>query len=174
MFTFTQLQEEQRPWVEHNFSGRPAHQPLLGIVEELGELARAADREEREDAYADIAIFACDYCSAKGWDLADIFTRSELYRRERIPGLMRVDARHFMFIQAADLCHSHLKFEQKIRTGEAHDYAARKALSTLLGELYCTAKDDGLELFAVVEKVWAKVKLRDWKKDSKSAGEVAK
>lgn len=35
------LQEEQKPWVKHNFGDRPSWMPLLGAVEELGELAHA-------------------------------------------------------------------------------------------------------------------------------------
>lgn len=30
-----QLQEEQQPWVKHNFGDRPSWHPLLGIMEEI-------------------------------------------------------------------------------------------------------------------------------------------
>ena len=33
------LQEEHRLWVEHNFPDQEQHQPLLGIIEEVGELS---------------------------------------------------------------------------------------------------------------------------------------
>ena len=39
--TFRRLQDEQRPWVEHNFAGREPWKPLVGAMEELGELAHA-------------------------------------------------------------------------------------------------------------------------------------
>jgi len=74
-----QLQDEQRPWVAHNFPGRQPFYPLLGAMEELGELAHAHLKglqgirhtpEEiklmKQDAVADIIIYLSDYCSAEG------------------------------------------------------------------------------------------------------------
>ena len=75
------LQDEQRPWVKHNFGDRPAWQPLLGAVEEIGELAHAHLKHEQnirtneshienaKDAVADAIIYLSDYCSAMGFDL---------------------------------------------------------------------------------------------------------
>ena len=75
------LQEEQKPWVKHNFGDRPSWQPLLGIVEELGELAHAHLKDaqgirtkedhfkNKKDAIADIIIYLADYCNAEGIDL---------------------------------------------------------------------------------------------------------
>lgn len=81
--TLRQLQEEQRPWVAHNFPGRHAHYPLLGAMEELGELAHAHLKAEqgirqhenhdeaKRDAVADVVIFLSDYCTANGIDFQD-------------------------------------------------------------------------------------------------------
>jgi NTP pyrophosphatase (non-canonical NTP hydrolase) len=83
--TLRQLQTEQRAWVAHNFPGRESFYPLLGAVEELGELAHAhlkalqgirGTTEEHmaaaADAVADTIIFLADYCSAMGFDLESI------------------------------------------------------------------------------------------------------
>ncbi len=82
--TLRELQEQQRPWVEHNFGDRPAYWPLLGAMEELGELAHAHLKEEQgirtnedhvanaKDAVGDILIFLSDYCEARGFDLQEI------------------------------------------------------------------------------------------------------
>jgi NTP pyrophosphatase (non-canonical NTP hydrolase) len=83
--TFARLQSEQRSWVEHNFPGREPYYPLLGAVEELGELAHAhlkslqgirgtqeEHRASAADAVADTIIFLSDYCSAMGFDLQQI------------------------------------------------------------------------------------------------------
>lgn len=43
MLTLKQLQGAQRAWVKHNFPDRTAHGPLLGVTEELGELAECHD-----------------------------------------------------------------------------------------------------------------------------------
>lgn len=80
--TLRRLQDEQRPWVEHNFAGREPFYPLLGAVEELGELAHAhlkalqgirGTAEEHHaakvDAVADAIIFLADYCTANGIDM---------------------------------------------------------------------------------------------------------
>ncbi len=81
--TLRQLQEEQRPWVKHNFPGRHPYYPLLGLMEELGELSHAhlkslqgirtsEDHDAAKiDAVADIVIFLADYCSGNGIDLQD-------------------------------------------------------------------------------------------------------
>ena len=76
-----QLQDEQRPWVQHNFGNRPSWMPLLGVMEELGELAHAhlkraqgirttEDHDAKaRDAVGDIVVYLADYCSATGIDL---------------------------------------------------------------------------------------------------------
>ena len=78
------MQEEQKPWVKHNFGDRPSWMPLLGVVEELGELAHAHLKkaqgirvnenhdENIKDAVADIVIFLADYCSSVGIDLEKV------------------------------------------------------------------------------------------------------
>lgn len=81
MLTLSDLQKQQAPWVEHNFPGREAYYPLLGAVEELGELAHShlkmiqgirGTKEEHlakaKDAVADVVIFLSDYCTAMGFD----------------------------------------------------------------------------------------------------------
>ena len=77
------LQEEQKKWTKHNFGDRPSWQPLLGAVEELGELAHAHLKsaqgirvnerhfENKKDAIADIVIYLADYCTAEGIDFED-------------------------------------------------------------------------------------------------------
>ena len=80
--TFRQLQDEHRPWVEHNFAGREPFYPLLGIMEELGELCHAHLKAlqcirgtpnelhaAKADAVGDAIIFIADYCTANNIDL---------------------------------------------------------------------------------------------------------
>jgi len=82
------VQREQRSWVAHNFGNRPSYYPLLGAVEELGELAHSHLKQEQgirmlegheenaKDAVADIIVFLCDYASARGWDIAEILKKT--------------------------------------------------------------------------------------------------
>lgn len=90
------LQDEQRPWVQHNFGDRPSWMPLLGVMEEVGELAHAhlkkaqgirtnEDHDAKAaDAVADIVIFLADYCSTVGIDLESVVleTWAEVRKRD--------------------------------------------------------------------------------------------
>ncbi len=79
-----QLQEEVRPWTEHNFGHRPSWQPLLGLMEELGELSHAHLKGEQkirtnedhlasaQDAVGDLIIYLADYCNLRGFDMQTI------------------------------------------------------------------------------------------------------
>ena len=83
--TLEELQAKQREWVEHNFPNRTNYHPLLGVVEEIGELCHAHLKYEQgirsmsqakymelaEDAVGDIIIYLADYCSANGIDLQE-------------------------------------------------------------------------------------------------------
>ena len=65
----TQIRSEHKVWAEHNFPGQLSHQPLLGIIEETGELLEAisakygetesCDGADIKDPIADIFIFLC-------------------------------------------------------------------------------------------------------------------
>lgn len=101
----TRVQRELKPWQNHNFTGRPAWQPLLGVSEEVGELHHAylkraqnirGTAEEHkaaiEDAIADIIVFLCDFANEeeidveaalnKTWDKV----RTRNWRPEKGPG----------------------------------------------------------------------------------------
>jgi NTP pyrophosphatase (non-canonical NTP hydrolase) len=83
MKTLSWLQSEHADWLAHNFPEQKTHEPLLGLVEEVGELAhchlkhdqgiRGYDdstyREDAADAVGDIVIYLASYCNANGFDL---------------------------------------------------------------------------------------------------------
>ena len=105
------LQDEQRPWVKHNFGDRPSWMPLLGAMEELGELAHAHLKDAQgirqgedhkaaaQDAIADIVIFLADYCSAQGYDFESIVkttwesVRQRDWKADPVGGVAQVEAR---------------------------------------------------------------------------------
>ena len=90
------LQKEVQIWSEKNFGDQPSWIPLLGAVEELGELAHAhvkgAQRIKMEedhvgnakDAIGDIIIYLVDYCGRRGFNIEEIIrtTWEEVRRRE--------------------------------------------------------------------------------------------
>jgi NTP pyrophosphatase (non-canonical NTP hydrolase) len=78
------LQREHAAWLEHNFPDQKAHEPLLGLTEEVGELAHAhlkheqgirglADQDlaytKKMDAVGDIVIYLASYCTANNIEL---------------------------------------------------------------------------------------------------------
>lgn len=94
---FEGLQKLLAPWVKKNFGDRPSYQPLLGAVEEIGELSHAHLKAEQgirgtpeeleakaKDAVADTIIFLADYANARGWDLQKVVedTLREVLQRE--------------------------------------------------------------------------------------------
>ena len=83
------LQGEHYDWLEHNFPNQKHHEPLLGLMEEVGELAHAhlkheqgirgmADQDlaftKKCDAVGDIVIYLASYCTANHIDLDQAVT----------------------------------------------------------------------------------------------------
>lgn len=80
-YTFGRLQAEAGIWQEKNFGAQPAYRNLLGVSEEVGELAHAhlkgeqgirltpeEVRAKKIDAVGDIVIFLANYCTSSGID----------------------------------------------------------------------------------------------------------
>lgn len=77
------LQAEHEDWAGRNFPGAQPHDALLGIMEEVGELAHAhlkhdqgirgyddeKYRTEAADAIGDIVVYLASYCNRNGFDL---------------------------------------------------------------------------------------------------------
>jgi len=80
--TFKRLQEIQFTWAQENFGDQEAWKPLLGAVEELGEVSRAHLKgaqgirgtqeewaQQGQVEVGDVIIYLAEYCSRQGWDL---------------------------------------------------------------------------------------------------------
>ena len=79
-----EIQEAQKKWAEHNFPKAETWQPLLGVVEEVGELAHAHLKQSQGirvnedhvanamDAVGDTVLFMMHYCTLRGWDFETI------------------------------------------------------------------------------------------------------
>ncbi len=75
------LQQEQAVWGKKNFGEQSGYRMLLGITEEVGELAHAHLKAEQDirtnedhfeakrDAVADIVIYLAGYCNSEGINL---------------------------------------------------------------------------------------------------------
>jgi NTP pyrophosphatase (non-canonical NTP hydrolase) len=149
------LQSQQVDWVKHNFGDRPSWMPLLGIIEELGELDKAIDDMSDHgiaDAIADTMIYMADFATAMGWSLQlDVFDR-------------RCKVGRFSFIYwAGKLAHAHLKGAQNIRVTEAHKSNALEAVRAIVWMLERIAARYEYDVESVTWQVWQEVKKRDWK-----------
>lgn len=84
-----QFQEEHKRWRDHNFPTFRETDGLLGVVEEVGELAHAhlkmqqgirggedKFRADAEDAIGDILVFLMSYCNTNDFVLADCLERA--------------------------------------------------------------------------------------------------
>jgi NTP pyrophosphatase (non-canonical NTP hydrolase) len=80
-----QIQKEQEAWSNYNFGKSDPTHSLLGISEEVGELAHAHLKKlqgirltpeqyevKAKDAIGDIVIYLMDYCTLNGWDFTQV------------------------------------------------------------------------------------------------------
>lgn len=89
------LQTRLHLWRQKNFPDADADQQLLGIVEEVGELAHAVLKHKQGirrnehleakmvDAVGDIQVFLAGYCSYMGFNMQAIFERVAAQVMER-------------------------------------------------------------------------------------------
>jgi hypothetical protein len=137
--------------------------PLLGIIEEAGELSEADCKRSLlgiADALADIMIFALDYCSGMGWDVGALWTMPSSTGPAGFAGILQF---------LGKLSHAHLKAAQGIRVNEDHVAEGQKALAGLFAWL--RARDSGI--VEKTEETWQKVRKRDWKADPAKAEPLA-
>lgn len=89
------IQEEHKVWTEKNFGKQETWEPLMGALEELGELAHAhlkhhqgirkneGQVELAKDAVGDVIIFLISYCTLRGFDIQDIIEQTWEEVKER-------------------------------------------------------------------------------------------
>ncbi len=154
------LQQEVADWAARNFPSAKPHLPLLGIVEELGELYEARDAAQMKDAIGDVTVFAAHYCALNGLSLAEAISTAT-------PVQDPADA----YLWLGRLAHSHLKLEEGIRgTPEQHRAAKQNALGQIVACLVRMAPATGACYREIVERVWSEVKQRDWQADRVNGG----
>jgi NTP pyrophosphatase (non-canonical NTP hydrolase) len=96
MGTLRDIQSLHKSWAAYNFGeDRESWGPLLGAMEELGELAHAHLKEHQKirvgedhtenakDAVGDIIMYLMDYCSIRGFDIEEIIIETWLTIKQR-------------------------------------------------------------------------------------------
>jgi hypothetical protein len=165
-FTLKQLQEENKVWATHNFGNvnrTYAYHPLLGIIEELGELEQALyDMYTSDiwDAIGDVMIYMADYCNRMDLDL-DMISKQDLD--------ITLDCHIEVFRILGKLCHAQLKLEQGIRgDDDVHITTISEYLAVIITALKDICNRYNWEFMCVVSNVWDLVSKRDWKKNTET------
>lgn len=179
-FTWKRLQDEVGRWAQKNFPGAPAHHPVLGLIEELGELAHAhlktaqgirGSAEEHalaaKDAIADSVIYFMDVCARYGLVAEEVLrskTPEEFQATFSIPPPRRQEifyASKHLAAMADVLERSELEGRQVLTLRSSAKISALSYMSGLAA--YCTQR--GWSLQNIVDETWLKVRQRDWTKN---------
>lgn len=161
-----ELEKAVGDWSYRNFGNQPAWKPLLGIVEEVGELATAPTRDEVLDACGDVVIYMADFCSREPFVSLVQVAEIELTGDEA----QATDEEDLAWI-VGKICHHYLKLQQGIRKNENHVEEIHRHLALLLGCLVGILSvnlilPEGGVIDSVVAGVWTSVSKRDWKKNA--------
>jgi hypothetical protein len=171
-FRWDVLQDEVREWSVRNFGDNPAHRPILGIIEELGELIKAEhhDRNTLEaiDAVGDVMIYMADFCGKTNRKLMYIagyaHGRVEVAKRGLNSSILDAGIpSSSVSVLMSKLAHHWLKSEQGIRKGENHE---RGITNTLLEIVELLAYYYPVE--SATGETWKQVSQRDWKKNAET------
>jgi len=144
--------------------------PLLGMVEEVGELYASKTPADVRDALGDIAVYLCDYLSREGmvWPIRDAFTTA------REPDTTHTPLEGIV-IALGTLNHAHLKRHQRIRN--MHDTTAfhgirATAVCALVAHLERAAvQNTDTDLLTILNETWNKVVAkRDWRAQAADGG----
>ena len=139
--------------------------PLLGIAEEVGELAGANTKADAKDAVGDIAIYTCDYLTREGVAWPD----------KEVPKQSFVDPLTGLVAFLGQLNHCHLKRLQRIRGFHDKEHFEAKRLEALRGFLWhlelAAQEATNSNLLIVLNSTFhAIVEKRNWKKDAAAGG----
>lgn len=144
--------------------------PLMGLVEELGEMFDASHKGDTIDAIGDVFIYLCDYCSREEFKLPigrDLLFQLEAMDRDDLAALVVYTGRLF---------HAVLKRHQGIRGFDDDDKFNNErnmCVAMILAHLdhFVRQVDLGTNLLMVANQTWNGVMAkRNWKKDPSQGG----
>lgn len=160
MLNLNQLQQEVKEWSEYNFGDQSPELPLMGLIEEVGELAHAVLKTKQniraietgaiEDAVGDIVIYYMDYLSRINFKIpanTKEFYGIDLYQMT-IPHIGRA---------VGMICNGYIYSRYKYLS----DWTVGHLLTCLA--TFCAQYDPPINFEAAVEATWNEVKQRDWK-----------
>ena len=155
--TLQEIQSELKVWTEYNFDKQTPEIPILGMIEELGELSHAILKEkqgirqsdflaDKKDAIADLTIYALNYLNAIDSNYERKIPKTFLTNVESLQSIS-------YYISTLDI---------ELNTIEVFTDSDNCNYIICLIEGLCNINSIGF--LTTVNEVWEQVKLRDWKK----------
>jgi hypothetical protein len=165
-----QLIEERNVWIAHNFPDGPVEETMVGVIEELGELAHHDLKESQDirgtrdehdieamDAVGDLTVYLLGVMNH--FDVMPVPLKSLVHKpRDRNQALMILAG------AVGSICVSWNVSSKK----DAEYHISR---IVMLCEQYCHLR--GWDYDNIVITTWNKVSKRDWKADPEHGGEGA-
>lgn len=166
-----ETQNEVAEWASRNFGNTPAYRPLLGMIEELGEICATFSNIAQVDDPAHLLIRACAYLGK--------MCHARLKMEQGIRGT-KEEHEHNLYLNAAYL----LVVFRNLFTSNSITVANMSTALSLgnfdktdticdgLGDLFVYACDFSnrieIDMENAIYDTWAKVKQRDWQKNNKT------
>lgn len=164
---WNKFRDEVGAWSRKNFGSQSRLIPLLGMLEEIGEMFDSLPGQIY-DCCGDFMIYLADFCSRAKLDLHLVIMGNPAKNRA-------CDNPTSDQVMAAigKVCHSIIKMQQGIRTNEDHEKVLYESLTQLVLWVRGRLPDTSLDcLHSIIANVWkAQVSKRDWKKN-RVTGEV--
>ena len=157
---YSALQSEVGTWSREQFGEQSRTFPLMGVNEELGELAHSCQQNERDeviDGIGDVMLYLADFCSLSEIEL-------ERCSRDYPAPHGNTDTFQQLLWCAGLLNRSVLKQKQGIRLGEPRvgKEAEREAIGSIIRTLerVCVAYNTTLD--ECIGTAWGEVGNRSW------------
>ena len=153
--TLQEIQSELKVWTEYNFGKQTPEIPILGMIEELGELSHSILKEkqgirqsdflaDKKDAIADLTIYALNY-------LNSIRTTYEHFVSHDLGLLSNIQ----------DICFNIYELNHVELFDTTND---RDNCNIIISRTQQICNNLSIDFLTTVNEVWEQVKLRDWKK----------
>ena len=157
------IQYEVKEWTLANFGKQPPANPILGMIEECGELAHAHLKQiqgirksdylaDKKDAVGDIVIYLLNLYNAKGCNISLV---EEDYT-VRNPNVSSYEY----------LCRASLNIAKLARFVNVNNRlpVSSELTKNILSALRSYSLIEGFDLIQTVNEVWSVVSKRNWKK----------
>jgi NTP pyrophosphatase (non-canonical NTP hydrolase) len=177
MISITQLQRDQFIWARKNFGPCQTRWPLLGIVEETGELVHSQLKQEqnirgsyeeheakKKDAIGDLTIYLFEYCSCMEWTVVDLLVEEET--------TLHALQEHTEDSEPVWDCLGKIVPLVHDKNNNGDNVLAQEDVVQILLNLAIFCRQRAWSLQELVETTWLRVSQRDWTKNKTDGGDT--